>query len=45
MKTPQYWQGEIDCMAGVPHEDGKGADYDAGYRDQRKKINASEAIK
>lgn len=32
IKSPDaFLQGQRDCQAGIPHESGKGADYDRGY--------------
>lgn len=34
MNTDQFLQGQRDCRDGVPHQAGKGADYDRGYAAQ-----------
>ena len=34
MNTSEFLQGANDCIMGVEHKAGKGADYDAGYSSQ-----------
>lgn len=34
MDADQYLKGMSDCKNGVPHEDGKGEDYDTGFAHQ-----------
>ena len=32
--SEEFKQGADDCSEGLPHKDGKGAEYDCGYNEQ-----------